>query len=144
MTFIMLLAIFISASHGSQLEMFKQREQGYAQWLKEREDEKIQREAANNEVRIERGKRELDRIRRRLQFRRVIRTTQGSEAEHLAKLEKLQEARLETREAYAQRQKQITEYYERYILPLKKKEYGLDQDVPTGIKQEKSTGEPAP
>ena len=126
MTVISFLAIFIFMSDGSLLEVHKQREQSYNQWLKEREQEKIQREAAANEVRIERAKRELDAIRRRKQFRREIRTTQGNEAEHLERIEKLQEARLETREEFAQTQRQVRNYYERYILPLKKKEYGLE------------------
>lgn len=131
MAIIQLLVIFIYASYGSQLEMYKQREQGYEQWLKDRETEKVQREAAKNEVRGQREKRELDRIRRRLQFRREIRSTLGNEAEHLAKLEKLEEKRLENKEAYAETQKKNRQYFERYLLPLKMKEYGLDQDVPT-------------
>ena len=121
------LLILNSLVMATGLEAYKQREQSYRQWLAERSEEQKQRESAAQEVRVLRARRELDAIRRRKQFQREFRTTQGKEADYLQQQERFDRARLKTREQFADERQQALRYYERYVLPLKTKEYGLDE-----------------
>jgi hypothetical protein len=127
--------IIFNLAHALTVETYQQREKSFFEWLEKQQKEEQARKSAAEVVRQQRAQRELDALRRRKQFRREYRTTAGYESEHLEKIERLEKKRLATRDVFSQNRKATLNYYEKYMLPLKKKEYGLEELPPLESKK---------
>jgi hypothetical protein len=121
------LFFILNFSHALSVETFQQREKSFFDWQKQQENAAQERKNAAEVVRKERQQREAAAVLRRQQFRREYRTTSGHESEHLEKLERIEKNRLATRDVFSKNRQTLLNYYEKYMLPLKKKEYGLEE-----------------
>jgi DNA polymerase elongation subunit (family B) len=121
----LLICQLLGIASATSMQSYQEREKAFWEWQQKQELAQKQRRSTEDKQREERRQRELDAIRRRESFRRVYKTMTAQESEHLAKLERLEAQRNATRAAFAKDHRQVLEYYEKNILPLKKKEYDL-------------------
>lgn len=121
----LLICQLLGVSFASTVQSYQERERAFAEWQAKQEQLQKSRRRDENKQKEERRARELDAIRRRENFRRVFKTMEAQESEHLAKLERLEKQRNATRDQFAKDHHEALSYYEKNILPLKKKEYDL-------------------
>jgi chromosome segregation ATPase len=122
----LLICQLLGLSFASTVQSYQERERAFAEWQQKQEDLQKSRRRDEGKQKELRRARELDAIRRRENFRRVYKTMEAQESEHLAKLERLEKQRNSTRDEFATDHQKAIDYYEKHILPLKKKEYDLE------------------
>jgi hypothetical protein len=115
----------LGLSFASTVQSYQEREHAFTEWQQKQEQQQKLRRRDEDKQKELRRSRELDAVRRRESFRRVFKTMEVQESEHLAKMERLEKQRNSTREGFAKDHHQVLNYYEKHILPLKKKEYDL-------------------
>jgi hypothetical protein len=125
----LLISQLLGLSFASTVQSYQERERAFAEWQQKQEDQQKLRRRDEDKQKELRRARELDAIRRRESFRRQYKTMDAQETEHLVKLERLEKQRNSTRDAFATNHQKAIDYYEKHILPLKKKEYDLAEPV---------------
>ena len=121
----LLISQLLGISFASTVQSYQERERAFTEWQqKQEQQQKLRRRDEDKQKELRRA-RELDAIRRRESFRRVYKTMEAQESEHLAKMERLEKQRNSKRDDFADDHRQALNYYEKHILPLKKKEYDL-------------------
>ncbi len=121
----LLICQLLGFSFASSVQSYQERERAFMEWQqKQEQQQKLRRRDEDKQKELRRA-RELDAVRRREAFRRVFKTMEAQESEHLAKLERLEKQRNFTRDDFASDHHEALNYYEKHILPLKKKEYDL-------------------
>lgn len=124
------ILIFGFSSFAFNMQSYQEREKAFLEWQAAQERADLQRKKEGDKQKILRMQRELEAIRRRKQFRREYRTTAPLEAEYLAKIANKKDNRAQDREAFSRERKALIQYYEKNVLPLKNKEYGLEKLPP--------------
>ncbi len=121
----LLIIHLLGLSFASTMQSYQEREKAFSDWQqKQIQQQKLRRRDEDKQKELRRA-RELDANRRRDGFKRVYKTMDAQEIEHLSKLERLEKNRNSTRWTFAKDHQEVLRYYETYILPLKKKEYDL-------------------
>ncbi len=120
------ILIFGFSSFAFNLQSYQERERAFLEWQAIQERADFRRKKEGDKQKILRMQRELDAIRRRKQFRREYRTTAPLEAEYLAKMANKKDNRAEDRDVFSRSHRALINYYEKNVLPLKNKEYGLE------------------
>jgi hypothetical protein len=123
----LLICQLLGNVYASTVQSYQEREKAFAEWQEKQEQQQKLRRRDENKQKELRRERELDAVRRRENFRRVFKTMDAQESEHLIKVERLERQRNATRDGFAKDHQQALDYYEKHILPLKQKEYGLDR-----------------
>ena len=121
----LLICQFLGISFASTVQSYQERERAFIDWQQKQEQQQKLRRSDEDKQKAMRRARELDAVRRRESFRRVFKTMDAQELEHLAKLQRLETQRNSARDGFASNHHQALNYYEKHILPLKKKEYDL-------------------
>jgi rubrerythrin len=130
----LLICQLLGISFASTVQSYQERAKAFAEWQQKQDEQQRLRRRDEDKQREARRVLELDAIRRRESFRRVYKTMDAQESEHLDKLERLEKQRNSTRDGFAKEHQQALDYYEKHILPLKKKEYGLVEPEKVEIK----------
>ena len=124
-----LMLLFIPFSEAFSLQNYQEREQSFQQWQEAQKRFQEMRKATAEKQRQERRQRELSALRRRQSFRREYRTTAHLEAAYLAKYGNHENVKSSDRDLFAKNHKALIDYYEKRILPLKNKEYDLQDPI---------------
>ncbi len=125
----LLICQLLGISFASTVQSYQERERAFMEWQQKQEQQQKLRRSDEDKQKELRRARELDAVRRRENFRRVFKTMEAQESEHLAKMERLEKQRNSTRDDFASDHHQVLNYYEKHILPLKKKEYDLAEPI---------------
>lgn len=127
----LLISQLLGISFASTVQSYQERERAFNEWQQKQEQQQKLRRRDEDKQKELRRLREQEAVRRRESFRRVFKTMDAQESEHLAKLERLEKQRNSTRNEFADEHHQALNYYEKHILPLKKKEYDLSEPAST-------------
>ena len=114
------------ASALSELEFIKARQQGFAAWQAEEKAFEARREAAADTVKHQREKHAQQLETARDNFRRPVDTNNHLEAAYLEALAREEAKRDQAQKKYAQQHQELQEYIEKYVVPMKNKEYGIE------------------
>ena len=122
-----LMILSFKTAYAKSIESFELREKGFLKWTAQREKEQLLRQSFAEKQREARLQVQLKKIRERLKFKRVYRSTAPLEEAYIKAHVGDEEKKQKLREAYARRHRLILDYYEKHMLPLKAKEYGLEK-----------------
>lgn len=126
--FILVLPLSCWASSANDLAFFKKRQAAFQQWLDREQERNKKADAERNEIREKRQKRDAKSAMAREQFKRVERSNRHLEAGYLKAQEEARESRLVDQEKFARNQKVLQSYKEKYVTPMKPKEYNLEDN----------------
>ena len=124
---ILVLPIYCFASSKDNLTYYKKRQAAFHDWLEAEEKRKMAVDAGRSEIRKKRERYEEKMAQVRSQFKRVERSNRHLEADYLKKLEARERENVKIQERYAKNQKQVEEFQEKYVVPMKPQEYRLEE-----------------
>lgn len=114
-------------SSAGTLQSYQERERAFLEWKALQVKADVIRKSAGEKQKELRLREELEAIRRRQQFRREFRTTANLEDDHQKKVERFEQNKKGVRDLFSQKHHVLLDYYEKQILPLKNKEYDLEE-----------------
>jgi hypothetical protein len=123
--FLILGMAFISSA--GTLQSYQEREKAFFEWKALQEKSDLVRKSAAEKQKEQRMIRELEAIRRRQQFRREFRTTANLENDHQEKVDRFEQSKKGARDIFSRSHRVLLDFYEKNVLPLKSKEYELEE-----------------